>query len=48
MAEERQSSHLMYGGMVEIPVPDIERTDLLVVMGANPHASQGSLLAAPT
>ena len=28
-------------------MPDIERTDLLVVMGANPAASQGSLLAAP-
>jgi anaerobic selenocysteine-containing dehydrogenase len=41
------SSHLMYGGMWRIPVPDIGRTDLLVVMGANPHASQGSLLACP-
>lgn len=41
------SSHLMYGGMWRIPVPDIRRTDLLVVMGANPHASQGSLLACP-
>jgi anaerobic selenocysteine-containing dehydrogenase len=41
------SSHLMYGGMWKIPVPDIQRTDLLVVMGANPHASQGSLLACP-
>ena len=37
----------MYGGMWKIPVPDIRRTDLLVVMGANPHASQGSLLACP-
>ena len=41
------SSHLMYGGMWKIPVPDIQRTDLLVVMGANPQASQGSLLACP-
>ncbi len=41
------SSHLMYGGMWKIPVPDISRTDLLVIMGANPHASQGSLLACP-
>ena len=41
------SSHLMYGGMWKIPVPDIQRTDFLVVMGANPHASQGSLLACP-
>lgn len=41
------SSHLMYGGWWDFPVPDIERTDLLVIMGANPAASQGSLLAAP-
>ena len=41
------SSHLMYGNWWGFPVPDIERTDLLVVMGANPAASQGSLLAAP-
>jgi len=41
------SSHLMYGGMWKIPVPDIRRTDLLVVMGANPAASQGSLMACP-
>ena len=38
---------LLYGGMWTIPTPDIDRTDCLVVMGANPHASQGSLLAAP-
>jgi anaerobic selenocysteine-containing dehydrogenase len=41
------SAHLMYGGMWSIPVPDVRRTDLLVIMGANPHASQGSLLACP-
>lgn len=41
------SSHLMYGGWWTFPVPDIERADMLVIMGANPAASQGSLLAAP-
>jgi len=41
------SSHLMYGSMWTIPVPDVRRTDLIVVMGANPQASQGSLLACP-
>ncbi|OBH44947.1 molybdopterin-dependent oxidoreductase [Mycobacterium mantenii] len=41
------SSHLMYGLWWNFPVPDVERTDLLVIMGANPAASQGSLLAAP-
>lgn len=41
------SSHLMYGRWWGFPVPDIERTDLLVIMGPNPAESQGSLLAAP-
>lgn len=36
---------LMYGHQWRIPTPDIERTDFMVVQGANPHASQGSLLA---
>jgi anaerobic selenocysteine-containing dehydrogenase len=38
---------LLYGGMWSIPLPDIDRTDFLLMLGANPHASQGSLLAAP-
>lgn len=41
------SSALLYGSMWTFPLPDIDRTDYLIVMGANPHASQGSLLAAP-
>ena len=39
------SCALMYGNMWSIPTPDLTRTDYLVVMGANPQASQGSLLA---
>ena len=38
---------LMYGGMWSIPVPDVRRTQYWVVMGGNPQASQGSLLACP-
>jgi anaerobic selenocysteine-containing dehydrogenase len=38
---------LMYGGMWAVPTPDIHRTHTWVVMGGNPHASQGSLLACP-
>jgi len=38
---------LMFGGMWAFPVPDLDRTDFLLMLGANPHASQGSLLAAP-
>jgi anaerobic selenocysteine-containing dehydrogenase len=41
------SNILMYGDMWRIPVPDVQRTDYWLVMGANPHASQGSLLACP-
>ncbi|RAY12412.1 molybdopterin dinucleotide-binding protein [Actinomadura craniellae] len=40
-------AHLMYGGMWKIPVPDVQRTDLFIAMGANPQASQGSLMACP-
>lgn len=38
---------LMYGNMWKIPTPDIRRTDYLVIMGGNPQASGGSLLACP-
>ena len=38
---------LMYGGMWTIPAPDIQRTHYWLVMGGNPQASQGSLLACP-
>ncbi|MFZ5636987.1 MAG: molybdopterin-dependent oxidoreductase [Pseudomonadota bacterium] len=38
---------LMYGHWMSIPVPDIERTDLLIVLGANPIASNGSLWTVP-
>lgn len=41
------SSMLMYGGMWSIPVPDIQRTHYWVIIGGNPQASQGSLLACP-
>ncbi|MDG1400827.1 MAG: molybdopterin-dependent oxidoreductase [Candidatus Binatia bacterium] len=40
------SSALLYGGMWTIPVPDVDRTDHILLLGANPSASQGSLLAA--
>ncbi len=38
---------LMYGNMWDIPAPDVQRTDYFLVLGANPQASQGSLLACP-
>jgi anaerobic selenocysteine-containing dehydrogenase len=41
------SSGLMFGHWLSIAVPDIERTDLLIVLGANPMASNGSLWTVP-
>jgi anaerobic selenocysteine-containing dehydrogenase len=41
------SSGLLYGSWLSIPVPDIEHTDLLVVIGANPMVSNGSLWTVP-
>ena len=37
----------MFGHGLLIPVPDIDRTDHMVILGANPAASNGSLMTAP-
>ena len=37
----------MYGTSSRIPVPDVDRTEYLLVLGANPAASNGSLMIAP-
>lgn len=34
----------MYGDLAAIPIPDVDRTDFLLVVGANPAASNGSLM----
>jgi anaerobic selenocysteine-containing dehydrogenase len=41
------SAGLMFGGALTIPVPDVDRTDHLLILGANPLVSNGSLLTAP-
>ncbi len=41
------SNGLMYGNFLTCAVPDIDRSDLLVIMGANPMASNGSLWTVP-
>jgi anaerobic selenocysteine-containing dehydrogenase len=38
---------LMYGTELSVPVPDIDRTDLFVVLGGNPMVSNGSLMTVP-
>ncbi len=37
----------MFGNQLLLPVPDIDRTHLMVCLGANPMASNGSLMTAP-
>ncbi|MEZ4264930.1 MAG: molybdopterin-dependent oxidoreductase [Myxococcota bacterium] len=37
----------MFGHQLLLPVPDIDHTDLLIVMGGNPLISNGSLMTAP-
>ncbi len=38
---------LMYGGWLSVPVPDIDRSDYLLVLGANPLVSNGSFWVVP-
>ncbi len=37
----------MFGTGVSVAVPDLDRTDFLLLLGANPYASNGSLCTAP-
>ncbi len=41
------SSGMLFGSPVVIPVPDLDRTDFLLMLGANPLESNGSLCTAP-
>ncbi len=43
----KEISSAMLFGSVTIPVPDLDRTDYLLMLGANPVASNGSLCTAP-
>jgi anaerobic selenocysteine-containing dehydrogenase len=37
----------VFGSGATVPVPDLDRADHLVILGANPYASNGSLCTAP-
>jgi len=37
----------VFGSPVAVPVPDLDRTDHLLILGANPYASNGSMCTAP-
>jgi len=41
------ASGLMFGHWISVALPDIARTDLLLVLGANPLASNGSMWTVP-
>lgn len=41
------SAGLMFGTALSVPVPDIDRCQFLVVLGANPVVSNGSLFTVP-
>jgi anaerobic selenocysteine-containing dehydrogenase len=37
----------LFGSVMAIPVPDIDRTDFLLILGADPYSSNGSLWTVP-
>jgi len=41
------ASSLLYGNQATIPVPDLDRVELLLVLGANPLVSNGCTMQAP-
>ena len=41
------ASQFLYGSPFIVPIPDLARTDFLLVVGANPLVSHGSVLTAP-
>ena len=41
------ASQFLYGAPVAVPIPDLMRTDLLVMLGSNPVVSHGSFLTTP-
>lgn len=41
------SSGYLFGDPLTIPIPDLDRTEYLLVLGANPLVSNGSLMTAP-
>lgn len=41
------SSFLMYGHGLLLPIPDIDHTDFMLILGGNPLASNGSIMTVP-
>jgi len=41
------ASNYMFGAGMLIPIPDIDRTDFMLIIGGNPAVSNGSMMTAP-
>ncbi len=41
------ASALLYGSPLVVPIPDLKRTSFMLIVGANPLVSHGSVLSAP-
>jgi len=41
------ASFLMFGHQLMLPIPDLDRTKLFLILGANPAVSNGSMMTAP-
>jgi anaerobic selenocysteine-containing dehydrogenase len=41
------ASLMMFGHYLMFPIPDIDRTDFMLIMGGNPAISNGSIMTAP-
>ncbi len=41
------AAFFMFGHQLLIPIPDLDRTDFLLILGGNPAVSNGSLMTAP-
>src|SRR5688572_23265804 len=41
------ASYLMFGHQLLLPVPDVDRTQFFLILGANPAVSNGSMMTAP-
>jgi anaerobic selenocysteine-containing dehydrogenase len=41
------AAYLMFGHQLLLPIPDLDRTDFFLILGANPAVSNGSLMTAP-
>jgi anaerobic selenocysteine-containing dehydrogenase len=44
---KQMSAGLMFGTMLSVPIPDIDRCQHMLMLGANPLASNGSLFTVP-